>query len=369
MTSASGPPQEQRPGAATAENLVGAPAGTGALVCVSDPLQPAARVSGSPEARAVAFLGREIVSWPRSHGCFSCHNNADAARALVRAEQAGFALPAETIRPTADWLGHPERWDLKNGEAPFHDPKLARVAFSAALAALLQSRRDLDRAALRVAADRLQADQNADGAWPIEGEEGIGAPATYGTPLATLLARQTLAEAGADRFKAAIEKADRWLLDREPEGVSDAAVQLWALSVVARPATPEADTHRTHCQEAIRLGQSDDGGWGRFRASPSEPFDTAIVLLALTANQNHLGADRDRIKTGRAYLIAQQQDDGGWPETTRPPGGTSYAERISTSAWATLALIASRPAALNADSATRVDADADPSRRGSDAKR
>jgi len=34
-----------------------------------------------------------------------------------------------------------------------------------------------------------------------------------------------------------------------------------------------------------------------------------------------------------------QQPAGGWPETTRPSGGVSYAEHISTTAWALYALL------------------------------
>ena len=46
------------------------------------------------------------------------------------------------------------------------------------------------------------------------------------------------------------------------------------------------------------------------------------------------------IARGRKFLINEQLDDGSWPETTRPPGNVSYAERISTAGWATLALLA-----------------------------
>jgi hypothetical protein len=57
--------------------------------------------------------------------------------------------------------------------------------------------------------------------------------------------------------------------------------------------------------------------------------------------------DRDShsqlIGQGRAYLIETQLPSGGWPETTRPPGAQSYAQHISTSGWATLALLGSRP--------------------------
>ncbi len=34
----------------------------------------------SPEARAVAFLAREVPRWSRENHCYSCHNNGDAAR-------------------------------------------------------------------------------------------------------------------------------------------------------------------------------------------------------------------------------------------------------------------------------------------------
>ena len=47
------------------------------------------------------------------------------------------------------------------------------------------------------------------------------------------------------------------------------------------------------------------------------------------------------IHRGRSYLIGTQESDGGWPETTRPSGNLSYAHRISTTGWATQALLVS----------------------------
>lgn len=37
------------------------------------------------EAKAVEFLKREVPAWARDNGCFSCHNNGDAARTLYAA--------------------------------------------------------------------------------------------------------------------------------------------------------------------------------------------------------------------------------------------------------------------------------------------
>jgi hypothetical protein len=41
-------------------------------------------------------------------------------------------------------------------------------------------------------------------------------------------------------------------------------------------------------------------------------------------------------------LLARQATDGSWPATTRPPGVESYAQQLSTTGWATLALLATR---------------------------
>ena len=46
----------------------------------------------------------------------------------------------------------------------------------------------------------------------------------------------------------------------------------------------------------------------------------------------------DAIAQGRRYLLAAQLEDGSWQETTRPAGQASYAQRISTTGWALLAL-------------------------------
>ena len=106
-------------------------------------------------------------------------------------------------------------------------------------------------------------------------------------------------------------------------------------------ADPAAASRRRRLLDFLRAGRSDEGGWGPYRDSPSEPFDTAVVLLALVRKRDEPGADA-LIRGGRAYLISTQRSDGSWPETTRPPGAESYAQRLSTTAWATRALLETR---------------------------
>jgi hypothetical protein len=47
----------------------------------------------------------------------------------------------------------------------------------------------------------------------------------------------------------------------------------------------------------------------------------------------------EAIAKGKAFIESQQRPDGCWPETTRPAGQESYAQRISTTGWALLALL------------------------------
>ena len=58
----------------------------------------------SPEQLAVTFLSFEVPRWPVENGCYSCHNNGDAARALYTA--VGMAMPVElqALRDTTDWV-------------------------------------------------------------------------------------------------------------------------------------------------------------------------------------------------------------------------------------------------------------------------
>lgn len=118
----------------------------------------------------------------------------------------------------------------------------------------------------------------------------------------------------------------------------DAAATTWAL---ARAGSRTAESQRKLALELIRRGRSTDGGWGPFVNAPPESFDTAIVVPSLQARKDQTDV-APLIAAGRTILLAQQAADGSWPPTTRPPGADSYAQRLSTSAWATLALLATR---------------------------
>jgi hypothetical protein len=290
----------------------------------------------TPEARAVAFLSREVPRWSRQNHCFSCHNNGDAARALLQATEAGYHVPGDALVETTVWLQKPAEWENNGGKGPYSDKRLARVAFTAALATAVSTGRAQARKALVEAAGELARDQAADGSWPIEGDDAASAPATYGRPLATLLSRESLATAEPIIFRAAIERADAWLQKLDVRTVTDASVSLLAMAAAKRP--PPAD-RQNRSLEVLSRAQAQDGGWGPDAFSAPEPFDTALALLALS-KCTKAPPIQLMIARGRKFLISEQLDDGSWTETTRPAGNVSYAERISTTGWCTMALLA-----------------------------
>ena len=297
----------------------------------------------SAEAKAVRFLMREVPAWSKENGCFSCHNNGDAARALYAASRKGYRVPADVLADTTEWVKRPARWDENKGDPGFSDKLLADVQFAASLLAAFETGRVKDRQPLQQAARKLAAGQSADGSWKIDAGNTLGSPATYGTALATHMALRTLKKTALPETKDTIERATAWLHQASPNNVLTAA----ALMLASAPGSDQPSRlnqgrlKQEQCLKLIRAAQTRDGGWGPYADAPPESFDTAVVLLALSGLRREPGVD-DLIRRGRSFLTAQQNPDGSWPATTRPPGGDSYAQLMSTTGWATLALLETR---------------------------
>lgn len=291
-----------------------------------------------PEKRALAFLIREVPAWSPENQCYSCHNNGDGARALYTAHRLGFKIPAEALADTTAWLLRPHTWDKNGGDGPFSDKKQARIQFAATLVEAGDVGLVKDEHALRKAAELVAEYQEKDGAWQVEASGSLGSPTTYGAALATYYAARTLRKADAKHYETALTRAEKWFRALPVKTVPDAVGVLFALDGAE---DTEAKSQRERCLTLLRKGQTRDGGWGPFTTSPPEVFDTALATLALSRfpKEAELAA---MTKRGRAFLLAEQQKDGGWPETTRPSGSESYAQRISTTSWALRALLATR---------------------------
>jgi hypothetical protein len=287
-----------------------------------------------PVARAASFLAREVPRWRRDHPCYSCHNNGDAARALIAAQRSGVEI-GDALSDTLAFLSRPKRWAGNAQGGGVEDMPLMRIQFASALSAAVDERL-VPHAALAEAAALLADDQGDDGSWRLDSSQSLGSPATYGTALATAIARRTLSRVeGEPRYRDAVARADRWLRRVDAVTVLDAA----GVTIGLDGASDDlANAQRERCLDVLRRGQAPDGGWGPYVTSASEPFDTAIAVLALTTVRSSVV--RAATLRGREFLIARQRDDGSWDETTRPARQESYAQRISTTGWATLAVLA-----------------------------
>lgn len=295
-------------------------------------------------ARGVGYLTKEVPKWKAQHPCYSCHNNGDAARALLAAGAKGHDI-GTSLDDTLAFLKQPAKWDQNKTADGFDDKQLARVQFASALA-LAERHGKAASTDLEQAAKLLIADQQADGSWTLDQSQSIASPATYGAILATWSARTTLIASGMQPDHFTIVAADRWIRGLAPENVIDAAGTVLALELAS---DVMAENLRRTSLQILRKGQAPDGGWGPYLTAKPQVFDTAIAVLALSlldveprlARSTYRPDElKEAIAKGKAYLVSQQRPDGSWPETTRPADQESYAQRISTAGWAMLALLA-----------------------------
>ena len=266
-----------------------------------------APVSTTSEARAIAYLSGEVPAWRREHPCYSCHNNGDAARALVAALGQAPEVRA-ALDDTLKWLAEPSRWETNGGgEGGADDKRLARIQFAhaatTAFAAALVSKAAIDSAAAIVAAD-----QQDDGSWRLDSSDSIGSPATYGTALATVFARRTLVASGLSALGERIARADRWLSRLEVHNVPDATAIMFAFA--DPPGGPVPDNWRAAVDAAAerpgtrrRLGTLRHVArrtirHGAGHARPARADETAFARRALI----HEG-DARRARSRRAELI------------------------------------------------------------------
>lgn len=266
--------------------------------------------AGAPEERAIGHLSREVPAWFAENRCYSCHNNGDAARALLLARKHGYKVADAALRDTLEWLRHPDRWDSNRGDPRFSDKDMARLQFSVALAS----------SGGPVPVEALLRMQGRDGAWRVAGEVGVSSPVSWGTALATAMVRAVIRDADTG----AGARAEEYLRALPVRSTVDAAAVLLAI--------PSHEGARAY----LLQGVTSDGGWGARHNLPAEAFDTAVALLALRASPS---PPIEVMRRGRAWLVTHQLESGGWVETTRPSGGASYAQHVSTTAWALMALL------------------------------
>ena len=286
-----------------------------------------------------------MPKWKAEHPCYSCHNNGDATRALLVAGAKGYDI-GTSLDDTLAFLKQPAKWDQNKAPGGFDDKTLARVQFASALAV---AERHGKAASHRSRRGREAAGRRS------EGRRIVDARSVAEPRLAGHLRhdhRHVVGALDADRVgHAAGRLHDR----RRPIGGFAASTPENVLDAVGDGARARARERRDGGEPAprracsiLRNGQSPDGGWGPYVTAAPQVFDTAMAVLALSlldveprlARSAYRPEElKEAIANGKTYLVSQQRPDGSWPETTRPANQESYAQRISTTGWAMLALL------------------------------
>ena len=253
----------------------GAPAGQAAVG-----VEPSA--ARGAEARAVAYLSIEVPRWRREHPCYSCHNNGDATRALIAASARGHAV-GDAIDDTLAWLATPERWDSNTsarrlgGSAARPHPvcECARRDGGSGRARRTPSTGQ-PRCSSSISSD--------DGSWRLSESQILGGATFYGTslgdgdgaPQPRPRDRRTRARARWRRPARGCEHSSRCPCSMPPS----------ILLGLERDVDPAAVAQRREGPRRAEARPGPDGGWGPYVTSQSEPFDTALAVLALVGVRN-----------------------------------------------------------------------------------
>ncbi len=315
-------------------------------------LPPASRVQEDvirAMERAYSYLASEEAFWRENNQCFSCHNQGIGLWALwlsgAAVERPKFDVPESLIQ----WLGQPNRWrtvqDPGGGDERLADLHFGRVALLGHERKLLALEPHIQEQIARRVAAHLK-----DHRWPADRTSSLASPLSLGPAWGTLLACSVLEAVDAERWSEQIKSSHRSILTLNPQNVPDAAAR-WVVAVRRRE-----EAALMTSWDFLRRSQNSDGGWGPFPNRPSEPFDTALVLIAFSGTTNYIDQTipdirvsiDTRVRQAHAFLLARQESTGAWPATTRPAGLESYPLKIATTAWVVEALWRTRAVPLPA---------------------
>lgn len=293
---------------------------------------------------AVRYLSKASLTWPSENHCFSCHNNGDAVRVLAQVAPDELKRQENDWQAVYQWLVQPTQWETAKTEEASLSPILAPIQFGSALVALSTAKLlNLSPEAINDTAQLIVQSQDPTGFWAVEAPQHLGSPGTFGNPLATTIAVRILQSLAPNKAAKSIERAKQWANTRQARANLDLAAGILLLTTdkLSTDAGVRDQQRVEIWTQKLINNQTSQGGWGPYPNRFPEIFDTALALLALCEAPRHF-VPSSVLERGQRFLLTEQESAGGWPETTRPSGGTSYAQHISTSAWALEAVAATQ---------------------------
>jgi Squalene-hopene cyclase C-terminal domain len=296
--------------------------------------------------RGLTFLVKDAVKWRKERQCATCHHGTMTVWALSEAKRQGYEVDANVLADLMQWTK--DRF-LPRTSGPREPGPVASVPLIY-LGIMSQNLPVLSRDEINWVARHLQAFQAEDGAWDSPPPKN-GPPPTWESretqALLALLAWEPYVPADpkeAAAARASRDKAEAWLSKTK----SSDTTQALALRLLLDARRRTAEKQLQPAIDRLLKLQNANGGWGQTRVLPSDAYATGQALYALSIAD--VKNDRPEIRRAVSFLAASQREDGSWPMASRGhPGVEPYAYTVPItyfgSAWATLGLVRSVPAA------------------------
>ncbi|MEO5897563.1 MAG: ankyrin repeat domain-containing protein [Vicinamibacterales bacterium] len=301
--------------------------------------------------RSLPLLQASARTWSERRECASCHHQSLGTLAVEVARERGFPVDALAAHQQAAFTLR------SRDEAASVDTYLrgqgttggGTLGVSYALTGLTALRWPADRVT-DVLAHFIAGRQLPDGRFPSPDRRPQHEDSHVA---ATAFAIRALLAYGQDRPEVAarVRRGSAWLAGVDAATTEDRTMQLLGLQWAG-----DRGALVTRLQHALLQTQRQDGGWSQIPTRSSDAYATGQVLVAL--NQTGQPMSSRPYQRGVAFLTANQKGDGSWHVISRRkdevsrgqayfetgfPHGRDQFISYAGSAWATMALILTRP--------------------------
>jgi len=296
--------------------------------------------------KSLAMIQKSTAEYRRQRSCFSCHHQTLPILTIAAAKTRGYEIDEEDLQAQLErTLTHLRRGRDRYLKGRGQGGRVDTAVMG--LLALQAGKNKPDDTTAAVVEYLLLTDKSLDHWRGTSSRPPTQASDITRTAVALSALRTFGTKEQQERIAERTMNVKKWLLTVEAKDTEDRVSQLRAL---------------TDFDEKVKLkslagqlvkDQQADGGWAQKSDMKSDAYATGAVLVALLKAGEV--AVRDEVyQRGLRFLLKAQLDDGSWHVQTRSKAFQKYFESgfphgkdqfvsISTSCWATMALILASP--------------------------